>query len=51
MSDENEEIEGDCPSCGAEVSYEEWGESSTEGAICCPACGVSCDVEDVFPSS
>jgi transcription elongation factor Elf1 len=49
--DDCDDLEGECPNCGAEVAYTEWAEVAAEGWMGCPACGQMCEVDDVYPEA
>ncbi|MDP9973671.1 endogenous inhibitor of DNA gyrase (YacG/DUF329 family) [Variovorax paradoxus] len=50
--DENEDFDplADCPECGAEHGYSEWGEGYChDDAVTCPSCGALVPVDDLYP--
>jgi endogenous inhibitor of DNA gyrase (YacG/DUF329 family) len=44
---EDEEPSADCPACGQEVAWSEWG--GAEGECECPHCGHLSHADELFP--
>jgi endogenous inhibitor of DNA gyrase (YacG/DUF329 family) len=46
--DEDDDADGECPTCGADVPYEDWLPNNWDGYIVCPECFTPVPIEDVY---